>query len=410
MTATLLEATDTRSYRWVIEGSLLLLNFSMGLSFLAVAPLFPLIIDAYGINRATASLLVGGTTLGLAIMIVPCSIFAARLGTRWALTLGGMLLGSMALAPLAGSFGLLLAARVAFAVGAAITLSTVPSVVMRWFPVRELPLVNGANVVAQSVGIALSMVIAPRLAASLEWDVALFVFACVALSATGLWVLVARDPEDAEGTPRTTFEMSDLTATFRSRAAWLLGMGMAGAFAANVSYGSWLPTYYNEELGFSLERAGTLGGLLALFGIGGSLLGSTMPVRFPRRRPFLIVAGLLIPLFAVGTFVSSSPVLLYPSLALFGVAAWIAIPIIFTVPMELPGMTAQRVGVTTALALSLGNIAGFLAPLGVGLLRDATGSFVTGLGVAAALGLILAVAGWLAPETGTRTDEPRASA
>ena len=392
--------TDAAPYRWVIEASLLLLNFSMGLSFLAVAPLFPLIIDAYEVNRATASLLVGVTTLGVAIAIVPCSILAARLGTRWSVALGGLLMSSMALAPLAESFAVLLLARVGFALGAATTLSAIPPVVMRWFPVRELPLVNGANVVAQSLGITISMALAARLAAAINCEMALFLFACVTLTGTVTWLLVGRDPEGADSADTPMFHLPDLVATMRSRATWLLGMGLAGMLGANVAFASWLPTFYHEEFSFSLERAGTLGALLALFGIAGSLLGSTLPVRFPKRRPFLIAAGLLLPVVSLGTFTTMSGAVLYPSLAVLGVLAWISMPLMFTIPMELPGMTPARVGVTTALVIAVGNTSGFFAPLIVGTLRDTTGAFTAGLLFAAALGLTLAVAGWLMPETG----------
>lgn len=393
-------------YRWVIEASLLLLNFSMGLSFLAVAPLFPLIIDTYEVSRAATSLLVGVTTLGVALAIIPCSILAARLGTRWSVALGGLLMGSMALAPFANSFVLLLVARVGFALGAATTLSAVPPVVMRWFPARELPLVNGANVVAQSLGVTTSMFLAPRIASAIDWDIALFSFACVSLTSTAIWLLVGRNPGGADEAAIAKFHMPDLLITMRSRPTWLLGIGFAGGMAANVSFASWLPTFYNEEFQFTLERAGTLGALLALFGIAGSLLGSTLPVRYPKRRPFLIGTGLLLPIVALGTFTTTSPAVLYPSLVALGILSWIAMPLVFTIPMELPGMRPECVGIATALVLAIGNTSGFLAPLMVGLVRDATGAFSLGLIVAASLGLVLAAAGWLMPETGRGTHAP----
>ena len=81
------DEAGARRYRWVIEAAVLLLQFSMGLSFLAPAPLFPLIIDDFEVSRATASLLVGVTALGVGLAMIPCSILAARLGTRASLAL-----------------------------------------------------------------------------------------------------------------------------------------------------------------------------------------------------------------------------------------------------------------------------------------------------------------------------------
>ncbi len=388
-------------YRWVVEGVLLLLQFAMGLSFLAVAPLFPLIIDDFGVSRASASLLVGGTALGVALALIPCSIVTARMGTRASLGVAGALMSVMALTPLVGSFSLLLAARITFAVGGAMTLTATAPVIMRWFPPRELPMVNGINVVAQSLGVTISMVIAPRLAVVVGWERTLFAFGCVTVIATLAWLVLARDPAGTGRDQVAAFHLGDLASALRSRPTVLLGLGMAGALGANVSFGSWLPTYYNEAFGFSLEKAGAVASVLALFGIVGSLLGSTLPVRFPRRRPFLIVAGLLMPITAIGAYATSSPAVLYPSLALFGVVSWVFIPVVFTIPMELPGMTPERVGVTTAVVLCLGNLSGFVAPLVVGAVRDATGAFALGLTVVSLLAASLAVAGWLMPETGT---------
>ena len=66
-------------------------------------------------------------------------------------------------------------------------------------------------------------------------------------------------------------------------------------------------------------------------------------------------------------------------------------------------MRPERVGIATALVLAIGNTSGFLAPLMVGLVRDTTGAFSLGLIVAGSLGLVLAAAGWLMPETGRGT-------
>ena len=133
------------AYRWVIEGCMLLLQFAMGLSFLAVAPLFPLIIDEYGLSRASASLLVGATSLGVAVALVPSSLIVSRLGGRLTIALGGLLMSAMALAPFAMNFPVLLATRVSFALGAAVILSSTPVVVMRWFPPRELALISAST-------------------------------------------------------------------------------------------------------------------------------------------------------------------------------------------------------------------------------------------------------------------------
>ncbi len=391
-------APGSRGYRYVIEAAILLLQFCMGLSFLAVAPLFPPIIEAFGIDNATVSLLVGVQSLIVAIALVPASILAARLGSKWSLVLGGVLMGLTALAPFAESFTVLLATRVSFALGAAINLSATPAVIMRWFATRELAVVNGANVVAQSLGVMTSMLVGPRIAATLGWDGALCVFGVMALGASALWLLLGRDVEGALA--EAAFSVRDLGVVLCDRTVVLLATGLAGALGAFISLQSWLPTYYHEQWAYTLEEAGGMTALLSFFGILGAVLGSALPVRLPRRRPFLIAGGLGIPLFAAGAIAMDVPLLLYPSVIMLGIAGWIFMPIVFTIPMEIRGMTGARVGIAVAIVLGAGNLAGFVVPLMVGALRDASGSFVLGLAIACALSLVLVACALAMPETG----------
>ena len=131
-------------------------------------------------------------------------------------------------------------------------------------------------------------------------------------------------------------------------------------------------------------------------------------MRFPRRRPFLVVGGLGIPLFAAGAAALDAPLLLYPSILLLGVVGWVFMPVVFTIPMEIPGMNPARVGIAVAMVLGAANLAGFVVPLLVGYLRDVTGSFTLGLAIACALAPLLAVCAWAMPETGPIAATPRA--
>ena len=389
-------------YRYLIEASLLLLNIGLGMSFLSPAPLFTQIIEAFQIDRATVSLLIGIPSLSIAILLVPASIVAAKLGPRLSLLIGGSLISTAMFAPLAGNFAALAATRVAFACGATLVLSATPAVVMRWFVPRELPIVNGLNVMGQSIGIMTAMFLAPRIALSIGWAAAFFTFGAVAAVATAFWLLVGRTSADASAPAAAPFSIRALPAMLTDRPTVLLGIGVAGALGTFITFTSWLPTYWQEAFGFSLEQAGTTAALLSGFGIVGSALGSTLPSRFPRRRPFLIVSGVLLPVFAVGCFALNMPVVLLVSVAAFGVLGWVFMPIVFTIPMELPNMTAERVGVAIAMVLSAANLAGFVFPLLVGFLRDLTGGFTVALSLCAVLGLALAGAGYLMPETGAR--------
>ena len=72
-------------YRWVIEGIVLPLHIGIGMNFIAPAPLFPIIMEHYDINRGTVSLLLGAVTVVLTVFLIPGGILAARIGPRKAI-------------------------------------------------------------------------------------------------------------------------------------------------------------------------------------------------------------------------------------------------------------------------------------------------------------------------------------
>ena len=396
------DAPTPRRYRFVVEGALLWLQVAMGLTFLAVAPLFPLIIDDYGIDNATASLLIGGTALAFCLSTIPGGLVAARFGWWNATVAGGLLMSLMVFAPLASTFAVLLALRILFAIGGATVMGALPSAVMSWFPLRELPVVNGTNIVGQSVGVTISIFSVAFIAGLVGWRESLMVFGLVSLVGVGVFVLLARKPEEPMGEPVRAFSVTMLWSVLRDGPTLLLGVGVAGAIAAVLGLNSWLPTYYQQEFGFSLERAGQMVAIPSFFGIVGSLIGSALPVRLGLRRPIIIAAGLLLPFAVVGSFITDAPIVLLPSLALLGTVSWIHFPSIITMPMEFRGVTLERATLSVATMLTVGNVTGFLAPLMIGFLRDQTGGFTLGFAICVVCPLTLTAAGLLLPETGPR--------
>jgi len=78
---------------------------------------------------------------------------------------------------------------------------------------------------------------------------------------------------------------------------------------------------------------------------------------------------------------------------------------ILTIPMELPGVDASKVGIITAGALTIGQGVSVLSPIFIGSFTDFTGSYIPALSVVAIMPLLMIISGLFLPETGKLATE-----
>ena len=389
-------------YRWVIQTLLTLVQLCIGINILAPAPLFPLIMDDFALDRSTVSLLIALVALMLAVGNVPSGFLAARFGLHKTVFAGTVLMSVGVLSPLASSFPVLLALRVLFGFGVGIVIPLVGAVTSRWFDQRELPVASGLSWTGQTGGMAVSMFISVPLANIFGWASVLFIYSLVPLVLAFAWLILGKDPQSG-GVSIPTTSMVELLKVAKERTTLLLVLAVVGPFFAYISFSSWLPTYYHEVWGFSLTKAGFVVGFLPLTGIAANIFAAVVPAKVGLRRPFLIWPGAIYVFVAFGAFLFNNDLVIYASIVALGFAHWVFMPIIFTIAMELPGKTPEKVAIIIATTLTMGNIVSLAGPILIGASTDAIGSYIPGLSVLSLAPLTMLVAGILLPETGPRS-------
>ncbi len=395
------EQTTVSPYRWVIGALLLPLNAAIGLNFVAPTPLYPLVMEDYGLNRGTVSLLVVAVAVVFTIFLIPGGLIVAKLGPRKAIAIGGFLVGVGVLAPLASSFWVLVALRLAFGVGGSIAFPGFSGVAVQWFPRKELPVVNGLNLAAQTAGVAAALFLSVPLADALGWRSALGAYGAVALLGTGAWLLLGRSSPAQSRLSGTTPSLGEVVRSLKEKTPLLLAFATVGPNALFLGF-SWLPTYYHEAKGMPLDQAGSLVALTSSIGIVMNPLSGVLHAKVGLRRPFLALAGVLMPLAALGAILLDGFVLLAASGLVLGAASCLFLTALLTIPMELPGVTLEKVAVVTAGILTLGNGTAIVAPLFVGMMTDALGSYLPSLLILAFMPVTLLIAVAFLPETGPR--------
>ena len=387
-------------YRFVVAGLVLLLKASFGLSFFVVGPIAPHIIEEYDISYSEAGLLTGLTLLATTLAL-PCSMLVGRVPLKVLIALGWFLAASPALTLLAFDYPVLLATRIMFGASIAILLPSLGPLLMYWFRPSELPLVNGLSQASITLAMALSTFVAAPMSEAIGWKAALSVFGFFNLAGALAWMTLGRVGQSAKS-PVRGLSLGHAWRVMKSRPALLLAAADAGPVAQYTVLVAWLPAFYFEVHGISLVQAGSMLSLLPLAGFVALIAVGLISVRVQRRRPFLLIPGIMVGFAGFGSFLLADSSLVYVPLLLLGVASWLYVPVLLTVPMELPRMSPEQVSLMWAAIMTVGGTLTFIAPLAAGALTDLTGSYLPGFSLFAVLAWSLAVAGSRLPETRPR--------
>ena len=384
-------------YRYVIGGFTVLGYLATGMALLSPSPLLPLIVEEYSINWTTASLLITLPLLMAAGMGLPGGMIIARIGMRRSFAISWFLMALPVLTPLAGNFATLLALRVAAGAGFVIGGIVAGPLVMQWFRLRETLVMNGLIVSALNIGIAASLFGAALLAEAWSWQWALAAFSALSVLGAVAWIPLSGPVRGAAAPP--SFSPGAIWAVISDRTVLLLVAVETGALTQYSALTSYLPSFFNEVRGLSLNEAGIATSLLPFAGIFALLAAGFASYRIGPSRNFIIASGVLAVLGGPGTFLFDDLGWIYVSIIVLGVGTHLYSPISLSLPMGLPGMTPEKLAIVWGVIFSVSSFGMFLSPLVVGVFRDVFGSFMPGFAVAAATAWALIIAGFLLPRS-----------
>lgn len=389
-------------YRWIVALVVLPLRISVGLSVFAPAPLFPIMMEHHDIGRGTVSLMVTSVFLVLTVFLIPGGTIVARMGTRKACLLGGLLMSSGLLMGVAPTFAVQVALRVVFGLGAAILIPASAAILGQWMKPRERGPVAAIYLMGESAGVAFAMFTGVVTANVLGWQNVFVVYGGFALVSTVAWGLLGR-PAPLSAPEPTSFR--EVVGMLLERRTLLLSLAGVGPIAMFISFAAWLPTYYSEAFGMELERATQLATVMPLTGTVMNGVAAVILARFQARRPIFVVTGIAAPILGYGTFLFFNIPLVVVSIVLLSAVFWVFLPTLFTVPLELPDVKPENVGIMLSAVLTLGNGAAVLAPFIVGSTTDALGSYVPSLSVLAVFPVTALVSAVFLREVGGRRAE-----
>lgn len=364
---------------WAVLAALFLGALALRPQLVGVGPLLPEIDEDLGISHAVAGLLATIPVLCMGLFAPPAAYVAGRLGTRAAIgaCLAGIAIFGLLRAAAPGA-PLVLTLTVPIGIGMGVAGALLPVAVKERFAHRPA-FASGVYTTGINMGSALSSALAVPIAAAFGgWRASLAVFSAATIFCFIGWMLLTPPAGERATTTPPRLPLG-------RRIVWAL----VAVFALQsiVYYGliSWMPDSFQER-GWSDQAAGALVGVMSIAALPSGLLLPFFADRLGSRRQWLGLSAGAILVATIG--IASVPGGGWAWAALAGLGIGATFPLTLTLPLDVANEPAET-GAVVGLMLGAGYTIAALGPLGLGAVRDITGSFSTSLwvlvGVAACL-------------------------
>ena len=252
-------------------------------------------------------------------------------------------------------------------------------IVSRWYPARHQGLAMGIAGAGNS-GTILATFFAPRIAESLGWH-AVFGMAIVPLAvAAAVFMLLAKEaPGEAVKSGRGEF-----LGVLKERDTYVFSLLYAVTFGGFVGLASFLPILLKDQYAVSKVMAGNLTALCVFSGSFLRPVGGFIADKLGGVRVLVVLYG-AIALLTLG--VAQLPPLGFAIILLFLLMGCLGVGN-GSVFQLVPQRFGRRVGVATGILGAAGGLGGFFLPTLLGSLKQATGSYASGLMVLCGLAVV----------------------
>jgi cyanate permease len=377
-------------YRWVILVLLWLLYAAFGIISRSIFPLVTPVLRDLNLSYSQMGFILGSWQLTYIFAALVAGAVLDRWGVRKSIFAGAIIIGlSATLRYYTAGFITMLTAVALFGVGGPMISVGGPKTISLWFRGRSRGTAMGVYTTGSWFGGLMALSLTNSLVMPLvghSWRLTFVVYGMTAFSVALLWLLLARGDGGGDYQERLSIIKAFVQLIKIGNVRILLLMGLL-SFAVIHGFSSWLPKIL-EVSGFSAAKAGWTAALVIATGIPSLLLLPTVVP--PRYRGRMIACFALLTAGILFLVLKTSGLALYILLAVLGFVSAPFMALLLLVLMDSPGVETRHMGSAGGMFFCVAEIGGFTGPLIMGILVDATGTFMTGAVFLACLCLTMA--------------------
>ena len=366
---------------------------AFGLSMASLAPLVREIEADLRFSHSAMGTIMGAWQFVYIFAAIPCGMLLDRIGARWGLAIGALIIGlSGIFRGFAGEYLELLAAVALFGLGGPLISAGAPKVVSEHFEGAHRGLAMGIYITGPGIGAIVALLLTqPVVLPWLEgnWRLLLQIWGVVGILSGLFWLLVAREGRQPSAPMEDKAQLSSLIEILRIPAVRLILLMSVAVFAINHGMGNWLVEIL-QSFGAGASGASALATIPVGIGILSALTLPRMAVG-SRRFSVLILLFSCSVMASLALLAEPAGFWLYLTLIVEGIAAGSMMTVLVLTLVEVPGVGSKRSGTAGGFFFSAAEIGGVGGPVLLGVLFNAHGHFSSSLMVLALLGILLLI-------------------
>jgi len=373
------EKGNVSKYRWVILLAIFPIIISTEMMWLSLAPVSSIAKGFYGVSSLSIDMISISYMIMFILFSIPASWVVDKFGYRHSLIVGALLTAVFGVvrAVFAENFTVVLVAQFIIAIGQPFLLNISTKVPANWFPVNERSTAAGILTMAQYVGFAVPMLLAPMLVENGGIPYVLKVFAIIAVVSAVISIVFTREKPSVTPpgptTPKEDMSLASVRKLFSNKAYITI---MVICFISMGIFNTVLTLIETILVphGITSAEAGVIGTAFVIAGIIGAVLLPLISDKVGVRIPFFMASIIvLIPVYLGFTFVNSY-ILLVVIAAIGGFMIMGVAPILFQHGSEVAYPIQE--GVSLGFILLMGQISGALFVYIFEILKNVSGSGV----------------------------------
>jgi nitrate/nitrite transporter NarK len=345
------------------------------LSIGGIALFLPMIREDLALTFTQGGTLAAASTLVYALMQIPAGYFADRFGGKRLFVIG--MLGTTVLSL---TFGFVTEYWQALTIQAvsgffrAFLFAPGIRLISAWFPPEKRATAMGLYLIGGFLGNIIIDIAGPALVTKFDWRFPFLVFPPLGIIISLLLWHFGKEPHQREA--QQEISVREVLRLFRHRLMWVCGGIQYVRLAVMMGITFWLPTLLVEEKGLSLQFAGVIIAMQAALIAPSNLIGGYISDRL--KNPIFVIAGALLVLMLTSVLMVlvDNIILLVMIIIVNSIFIQAYFGPLFSIPVEILGerTTATSTGFSNLFA----NIGSFSFTYLLGILKDISGSFLSG--------------------------------